>query len=131
MKGELSKHAAAVAVLFLAFLEGLHGCFDDDFSCLVGKFVLMLQEFLVGGFAGFERHFAVFCAPPAAARKLLFNERSKLAAAAFEAAFFLYLRTLGGDFAVLVGSFVMSCIPGGRPQKKKKSRKQLFSPSFH
>ena len=47
-----------------------------------------------------------FCAPLAAARKLLFHEMSKPAAAAFEAAFG-YLRTLDGDFAVLVGSFVI------------------------
>ena len=102
MNAELSKHAAAAcaaAVLFPVFLEGLLGCFEDDFSCLVGKFVLMMQEFLVGGFAGLESHFVMFCVPRTAARKLLFNERSKLAAAAFEAAF-LYLGILDGDFAV-------------------------------
>ena len=46
-----------------------------------------------------------FCALFAAAIKLLFHEMSKPAAAAFEA--FGYLRTLVGDFAVLVGTFVI------------------------
>ena len=71
----------------------------------MGKFVLMRQEVPVGGFAGLEGLFVTFCALFAAARKLLFHEMSKPAAAAFEA--FGYLRTLDVDFAVSVGSFVI------------------------
>ena len=139
MKGDLSKHAAAAcaaAVLFPVFFEGLLGCFDGDFSCFVCKFVLMMQEVLVGGFAGLESHFATFCAPLAASRKLFFHEKSKPAAAAFEAAFG-YLRTLDGDFAVFVGSYIILlllhflggcfalfdeyiCIPGGLTPKEEK-----------
>ena len=138
MKGDLSKHAAAAsaaAVLLPELFEGLLECFDGDISCLVGKFVLMRQEVLVGGFAGFESLFASFCAPFAAARKLLFYKLSKPAAAAFEA--FGYFRTLDVIFAVVVGSFVILlmlhffggcfalfdeyiCIPGGLTPKEEK-----------
>ena len=98
---------------------------------------------LVGGFAGFESLFVSFCAPFAAARKLLFNEMSKPAAAAFEA--FGYLRTLDVDFAVLVGSFVILsmllllggcfalfdeyiCIPGGLTPKEEKILEAILFP---
>ena len=140
----MSKHAAAAcaaAVLLPPLFEGSQGCFDGDISCLVGKFVLMRQEVLVGGFAGFESLFVSFCAPFAAAIKLLFQEMSKPAAAAFEA--FGYLRTLHGDFAVLVGTFVILlllhflegcfaffdeyiCIPGGLTPKEKVLEAILF-----
>ena len=144
MECDLSKHAAAAsaaAVLLPALFEGLLGCFDGDFSCLVGKFVLMWQEVLVGGFAGFEGLFVTFCALLAAAIKLLFHEMSKPAAAAFEA--FGFLRTLDGYFAVLVGTIVILlllhflegcfaffdeyiCIPGGLTPKEKVLEAILF-----
>ena len=104
----------------------------------------MMQEVLVGGFAGLESHFAAFCAPLAAARKLLFHEKSKLATAAFEAAFG-YLRTLDVDFAVLVGSYIILlllhflggcfalfddyiCIPGGLTPKEEKVSEAILFP---
>ena len=114
IEGDLSKHAAAAsaaAVLLPAFFEGLLGCFDGDFFCSVGKFVLMMQEVLVGGSAGLEGLFTLFCAPFAAARMLLFNELSKLAAAALQA--LEYFWTLGVVYAVIGGPFVFLLLVGG------------------
>ena len=66
----------------------------------------MMLKVLVGGFAGLESHFATFCAPLAAARKLLFHEKSKPEATASEAAFG-YPRTQDGDCAVSVGFYMI------------------------
>ena len=107
MECDLSKHAAAAsaaAVLLTRVFAGLFDCLDRDIFCIVDVTVHMKQEVLVG-------IFTLFCAPLAAARMFLFNELSKLAAAALQA--LGYLWTLGVVYAVIGGASVFLLLVSG------------------
>ena len=107
MECDSSKHAAAAsaaAVLLTGLFAGLFDCLDRDIFCSVDVTVHVKQEVLVG-------LFTLFCAPFAAARMFLFNELSKLAAAALQA--LVYFWTLGVVYAVIGGPFVFLLLVGG------------------
>ena len=132
MECDSSKHAAAAsaaAVLLTGLFAGLFDCLDSDIFCLVDVTVHVKQEALVGLFMLF-----------AAAPLFLFNEFSKLAAAALKA--LEYLWTLGVVYTVVDGAFVFSqlvggcfalfheyiCIPGGLNPKGKVLEAFLLFP---
>ena len=132
MECDSSKHAAAAsaaAVLLTGLFAGLFDCLDRDIFCLVDVTVHVKQEVLVGLFTLF-----------AAAPLFLFNELSKLAAAALKA--LEYLWTLGVVYTVVDGAFVFLqlvggcfasfheyiCIPGGLNPKGKVLEAFLLFP---